>query len=68
MQIYNDDALILLLLTWIFIERTEQQWAALCDTAVTAIIANYYFGDYSIDSIISETIRGANRLIKELKA
>lgn len=51
--------------------RTEQQWTALFDAAVTSIIggrcANSYFGDYSIDSIISEAIRGADLLIKELK-
>ena len=51
--------------------RTEQQWTALYDAAVTSIIggrcANSYFGDYSIDSIISEAIRGADLLIKELK-
>ena len=52
-------------------KRTEQQWTALYDAAVTSIIggrcANSYFGDYSIDSIISEAIRGADLLIKELK-
>ena len=51
--------------------RNEQQWTALFDAAVTSIIggrcANSYFGDYSIDSIISEAIRGADLLIKELK-
>lgn len=51
--------------------RTEQEWTALFDAAVTSIIggrcANSYFGDYSIDSIISEAIRGADLLIKELK-
>lgn len=51
--------------------RTEQQWTALFDAAVTSIIggrcANDCFGDYSIASIISEAIRGADLLIKELK-
>lgn len=51
--------------------RNEQQWTALYDAAVTSIIegrcANSYFGDYSIDSIVSEAIRGADLLIKELK-
>lgn len=51
--------------------RTEQQWTALYDATVTSVIegrcANSYFGDYSIDSIISEAIRGADLLIKELK-
>ena len=51
--------------------RTEQQWTALYDAAVTAIIegrcANSYFGDYSIESIVSEAVSGADRLIKELK-
>lgn len=51
--------------------RTEQEWTALFDATVTSIIggrcANDYFGDYSIDSIISEAIRGADLLIKELK-
>lgn len=52
-------------------KRTEQEWRALFDSAVSSIIggrcANSYFGDYSIDSIISEAIRGADLLIKELK-
>lgn len=52
-------------------KRTEQQWTALFDATVTSVIegrcANSYFGDYSIDSIISEAIRGADLLIKELK-
>ena len=52
-------------------KRNEQQWTALFDAAVTSIIegrcANSYFEDYSIDSIISEAIRGADLLIKELK-
>lgn len=51
--------------------RTEQQWTALFDAAVTSIIegrcANSYFGDYSIDSIVDEAISGADRLIKKLK-
>jgi len=51
--------------------RTEQQWTTLFDATVTAIIggrcANDYFGDYSIDSIVSEAIRGADLLIRELK-
>ena len=51
--------------------RTEQQWTALFDAAVTSIIqgrcANSYFGDYSIDSIISEAISGADLLVKQLK-
>lgn len=51
--------------------RTEQQWTALFDAAVTSIIegrcANSYFGDYSIDSVVSEAIRGADLLIKKLK-
>lgn len=52
-------------------KRNEQQWRALFDSAVSSIIggrcANSYFGDYSIDSIISEAVRGADLLIKELK-
>lgn len=51
--------------------RNEQQWTALFDATVTSVIegrcANSYFGDYSIDSIISEAIRGADLLIKGLK-
>lgn len=51
--------------------RTEQQWTALYDAAVTSIIggrcSNSYFGDYSIESIISEAVRGADILIKKLK-
>ena len=52
-------------------KRTEQEWRALFDAAVISIIggrcANDYFGDFSINSIISEAIRGADRLLKELK-
>ena len=52
-------------------KRTEQQWTALFDAAVISIIggrcANDYFGDFSIGSIVSEAIRGADLLIKELK-
>ena len=52
-------------------KRTEQKWTALYDATVTSIIegrcANSYFGDYSIDSIVDEAIRGADLLIKELK-
>ncbi|MDY4862277.1 MAG: hypothetical protein SO162_07000 [Candidatus Onthomorpha sp.] len=29
--------------------------------------ANDYFGDFSINSIVDEAIRGADRLLKELK-
>lgn len=51
--------------------RTEQQWTSLFDAAVTAIlygrVSNPYFGDYSIDSIVSEAIRGADLLLKKLK-
>jgi hypothetical protein len=52
-------------------KRNEQQWTALFDVAVTSIIggrcANDYFGDFSINSIVDEAIRGADLLIKELK-
>lgn len=52
-------------------KRNEQQWTALFDAAVTSIIggrcANDYFGDYSIDSIVSEAICGVNLLVKQLK-
>lgn len=55
----------------ILANRTEQQWTALYDAAVTAILegrcANSYFGDYSIESIVSEAVSGADRLVKELK-
>ena len=51
--------------------RTEQQWTALFDAAVTSIIggrcSNSYYGDYSIETIVSEAISGADILIKELK-
>ena len=51
--------------------RNEQQWTALYDAVTVAIIegrcANSYFGDYSIDSIINEALRGADLLVKELK-
>ena len=52
-------------------KRTEQEWRALFDAVVTSIIggrcANDYFGDFSINSIVDEAIRGADRLLKELK-
>ena len=52
-------------------KRTEQEWRALYDAAVTSIIggrcSNGYYGDYSIESIVSEAIRGGELLIKELK-
>ena len=48
-------------------KRNEQQWRALFDSAVLSIIggrcANSYFGDYSIDSIISEAIREADTIM-----
>ena len=51
--------------------EAEQEWRALFDAAVTSIIggrcANSYFGDFSINSIVDEAIRGADRLLKELK-
>ena len=51
--------------------RTEQQWTALFDAAVTSIIqgrcANSYYGDFSLDSIISEAISVADFLVKQLK-
>ena len=51
--------------------RNEQQWTTLFDAAVPSIIggrcANSYFEDFSIDSIVSEAIWGADILIKKLK-
>ena len=51
--------------------RTEQQWTALFDATVTSIIegrcANSYYGDFSLDSIISEAISVADFLVKQLK-
>ena len=34
---------------------------------ITGRCANSYFGDYSIDTIVSEAVSGADCLIKELK-
>lgn len=52
-------------------KRNEQQWTSIFDAAVTSIIqgrcANSYYGDFSLDSIIGETISGANLLVKQLK-
>ena len=52
-------------------KRTEQEWRALFDAAVTSIIggrcANSYFGDFSINSIVDEAIRGGELLIQKLK-
>lgn len=53
------------------VRRNEQQWLELYDAVTVAIVegrcGNSYFGDYSIDSIVSEAVRGADILIKELK-
>ena len=52
-------------------KRNENQWLALYDAAVTSILngrcANSYYGDFSLDSIISEAISGADLLVKQLK-
>lgn len=52
-------------------KRKEKEWRALFDAAVTSIIggrcANSYYGDFSINSIVDEAIRCADRLLKELK-
>ena len=52
-------------------KRKEKEWRALFDAAVTSIIggrcANSYYGDVSINSIVDEAIRCADRLLKELK-
>ena len=52
-------------------KRTEQDWRNLFENVVTSIISgrtsNSYFGDYSLESIISEAIRGGELLIQKLK-
>ena len=51
--------------------RTPEEWNRLQDNAISAILtgrtANPYYGDWSIESLISDAIAGADHLIKELK-
>ena len=51
--------------------RTQEEWNRLQDNAISAILtgrtANPYYGDWSLDSIISDAIAGADHLIKEMK-
>ena len=51
--------------------RTEEQWIRLYDNAICSILigrtSNPYYGDWSLDSIVSDAIFGANHLVKKLK-
>ena len=51
--------------------RTEMGWRELHNNAICAILtcrtANPYYGDWSIKSIISDAISGADTLVNELK-
>ena len=51
--------------------RTEEEWYRLHDNVICAILtgrtANPYYGDWSIDSITSDAIAGADHLVKEMK-
>ena len=51
--------------------RNEEEWNRLQDNAICAILtgrtANPYYGDWSIKSIISDAISGADTLVNELK-
>lgn len=51
--------------------RTEEQWIRLYDNAICATLtgrtANPYYGDWSMESLISDAIAGADHLVKELK-
>ena len=51
--------------------RNEEEWNRLHDNAICAILtgrtANPYYGDWSLDSIVSDAIYGADHLVQELK-
>lgn len=51
--------------------RTEMEWRELHNNAICAILtgrtANPYYGDWSLDSIVSDAIYGADHLVQELK-
>ena len=51
--------------------RTQEEWNRLQDNAISAILtgrtANPYYGDWSMESLISDAIVGADHLVKELK-
>jgi hypothetical protein len=51
--------------------RNEEEWNRLRDNAICSILmgrtANPYYGDWSIKSIISDAISGADTLVNELK-
>ena len=52
-------------------QRTEEEWNRLRDNAICSILigrtSNPYYGDWSLDSIVSEAIYGADHLVKKLK-
>ena len=51
--------------------RNEEEWNRLRDNAICSILigrtSNPYYGDWSLDSIVSDAIYGADHLVKELK-
>lgn len=51
--------------------RNEEEWTRLQDNAICSILigrtANPYYGDWSLDSIVSDAIYGADHLVQELK-
>ena len=51
--------------------RTQEEWNRLQDIAISAILtgrtANPYYGDWSLESIISDALTGSDPLPNELK-
>ena len=51
--------------------RNEEEWNRLRDNAICSILmgrtGNPYYGDWSLDSIVSDAIYGADHLVQELK-
>lgn len=51
--------------------RTEEEWRELHNRAICAILegrcANSYYGEMSMNSLISEAIGGADDLVEKLK-
>ena len=51
--------------------KNEEEWNRLRDNAICSILigrtSNPYYGDWSLDSIVSDAIFGANHLVKKLK-
>jgi len=52
-------------------QRTEEEWRQLHENVICAILAgrcaNSYYGEMSMNSLISEAIWGADDLVEKLK-